>query len=70
MTPFKDIKVTLSVSTPNKIFVQEATVYLRQYISEEEWNKLNFFARQEFIEEEILNEWVDNYIEKSATVEG
>ncbi|WP_429727739.1 DUF7167 family protein [Acinetobacter baumannii] len=41
---------------------------LSEYISEEEWNALGFFEKQRFVEEEILNEWANGYIEKSAEV--
>jgi len=41
---------------------------LSDYISEDEWNALGFFEKQKFVEEEILNEWANEYIEKCAEV--
>ncbi|MEF0158330.1 DUF7167 family protein [Acinetobacter baumannii] len=62
------MKVRLKLSIGFVIGNQEEDVLLSDYISEEEWNALGFFEKQEFVEKEILNEWANGYIEKSAEV--
>ncbi|MFV5460000.1 hypothetical protein VXP03_05330 [Acinetobacter baumannii] len=68
MSDFTSIKVRLKLSIGFVIGNQEEDVLLSDYISEEEWNALGFFEKQEFVEKEILNEWANEYIEKCAEV--
>ena len=68
MSEFNSIKVRLKLSIGFVIGNQEEDVLLSDYISEDEWNALGFFEKQEFVEKEILNEWANEYIEKSAEV--
>lgn len=69
MAKFDEIKVELHLSIGFPVADHSDAVFLHEYISEEDWNKLSFFAKQEFIEEEILNDWANGYIEKSAYVD-
>ncbi len=48
---------------------QEDEVLLSDYISEDEWKKLSFLEKEEYLETEILAEWANGYIEKSVWVE-
>ncbi|MEF3812612.1 hypothetical protein [Acinetobacter baumannii] len=68
MSDFTSIKVRLKLSIGFVIGNQEEDVLLSDYISEDEWNVLGFFEKQEFVEKEILNEWANEYIEKCAEV--
>ncbi|MQQ81950.1 DUF7167 family protein [Acinetobacter baumannii] len=68
MSEFNSIKVRLKLSIGFAVGNHELDVLLSEYISEEEWNALGFFEKQRFVEEEILNEWANGYIEKSAEV--
>ena len=68
MSEFNSIKVKLKLSIGFVIGNQEEEVLLSDYISEDEWNSLGFFEKQKFVEEEILNEWANEYIEKCAEV--
>lgn len=68
MSEFNSIKVRLKLSIGFVIGNQEEEVLLSDYISEDEWNALGFFEKQSFVEEEILQEWANGYIEKSAKV--
>lgn len=68
MSKFNSIKVRLKLSIGFAIGNQEEDVLLSDYISEDEWNALGFFEKQEFVEKEILNEWANEYIEKCAEV--
>lgn len=68
MSEFNSIKVRLKLSIGFAVGNHELDVLLSDYISEEEWNALGFFEKQSFVEEEILQEWVNGYIEKSAEV--
>ncbi|EJB8496044.1 hypothetical protein MW349_002091 [Acinetobacter baumannii] len=68
MSEFNSIKVRLKLSIGFVIGNQEEDVLLSDYISEDEWNALGFFEKQEFVEKEILNEWANKYIEKCAEV--
>ncbi|MDC4364257.1 hypothetical protein OHW57_14600 [Acinetobacter baumannii] len=68
MSEFNSIKVKLKLSIGFVIGNQEEEVLLSDYISEDEWNALGFFEKQKFVEEEILNEWANGYIEKCAEV--
>lgn len=68
MSEFNSIKVRLKLSIGFAVGNHELDVLLSDYISEEEWNALGFFEKQSFVEEEILQEWANGYIEKSAEV--
>lgn len=68
MSGFNSIKVRLKLSIGFAVGNHELDVLLSEYISEEEWNGLGFFEKQSFVEEEILQEWANGYIEKSAEV--
>ncbi|CDG77828.1 hypothetical protein OHW82_09865 [Acinetobacter baumannii] len=68
MSEFNSIKVRLKLSIGFAVGNHEDDVLLSDYISEEEWNALGFFEKQIFVEEEILQEWANGYIEKSAEV--
>lgn len=68
MSEFNSIKVKLKLSIGFVVGNQEEEVLLSDYISEDEWNALGFFEKQEFVEKEILNEWANEYIEKCAEV--
>lgn len=68
MSEFTSIKVRLKLSIGFVIGNQQEDVLLSDYISEDEWNALGFFEKQEFVEKEILNEWANEYIEKCAEV--
>ncbi|HIN55359.1 MULTISPECIES: DUF7167 family protein [Acinetobacter calcoaceticus/baumannii complex] len=68
MSEFNSIKVKLKLSIGFVIGNQEEEVLLSDYISEDEWNALGFYEKQKFVEEEILNEWANEYIEKCAEV--
>ena len=70
MAKFDELQVKLHLSIGFPVANHSDVVFLHEYIDEEDWNKLSFFAKQEFIEEEILNEWANDYIEKSAYVDG
>ncbi|MCG9505614.1 DUF7167 family protein [Acinetobacter pittii] len=68
MSEFNSINVKLKLSIGFVIGNQEEEVLLSDYISEDEWNALGFYEKQKFVEEEILNEWANEYIEKCAEV--
>ncbi|HCQ9940336.1 TPA: hypothetical protein OMR03_000096 [Acinetobacter baumannii] len=68
MSEFNSIKVRLKISIGFAVGNQEEEVLLSDYISEDEWNALGFFEKQEFVEKEILNEWANGHIDKSAEV--
>ncbi|WP_308468980.1 DUF7167 family protein [Acinetobacter bereziniae] len=63
---FNQIKVKLTLSIGFAVGKRKDEVYLHEYISEEEWNALGFFEKQAFIEEEILTEWANEYIDINA----
>ena len=69
MTDFNKIKITLKLSIGFPVANREEETFLSEHISEEEWNKLGFFEKDEFIQKEILHEWVYDYIEMSAHIE-
>lgn len=66
MKKFNEITVNLRLSIGYSVAQQEETVYLHDYILEEEWGRLNLFEKDDFIHNEILNEWANVYIESSA----
>lgn len=68
MTDFNKIKITLKLSIGFPVANREEETFLSEHISEEEWNKLGFFEKDEFIQKEILREWAYNYIEMSAHI--
>ena len=69
MTDFNKIKITMKLSIGFPVADKEEEVFLNEHISEDEWNKLGFFEKDEFIQNEILREWAYGYIEMSAQVE-
>ena len=69
MTDFNQIKIKLKLSIGFPVANHEEETFLSEYISEEEWNKLGFFEKDEFIQNEILREWAYDYIEMSAYIE-
>lgn len=50
MSNFDQIKVKLKLSIGFVVGNQEDEVFLSEYISEEEWMKLGFFEKDEFIQ--------------------
>ncbi|WEI17366.1 hypothetical protein PY247_12785 [Acinetobacter proteolyticus] len=68
MSNFNELKVKMKLSI-GLVGDQEDEVLLSDYISEDEWKKLSFFEKEEYLETEILAEWVNGYIEKSVWVE-
>lgn len=68
MTDFNKIKITLKLSIGFPVANHEEETFLSEHISEEEWNKLGFFEKDEFIQNEILREWAYDYIEMSAYI--
>lgn len=62
MSNFDQIKVKLKLSIGFVVGNQEDEVFLSEYISEEEWMKLGFFERDQFVEKEILREWAYEHI--------
>ena len=69
MTDFNKIKITLKLSIGFPVANREEETFLSEHISEEEWGKLGFFEKDEFIQKEILREWAYDYIEMSAHIE-
>lgn len=69
MTDFNKIKIKLKLSIGFPVANREEETFLSEHISEEEWNKLGFFEKDEFIQNEILREWAYDYIEMSAHME-
>lgn len=69
MTDFNKIKITLKLSIGFPVANHKEETFLSEHISEEEWNKLGFFEKDEFIQNEILREWAYDYIEMSAYIE-
>jgi hypothetical protein len=55
MTDFNKIKITLKLSIGFPVANREEETFLSEHISEEEWNKLGFFEKDEFIQKEILS---------------
>lgn len=68
MSEFNSIEVELKLSIGFAVGKRQEKVLLSDYISEDEWKALGFFEKQKFVEEEILEEWVNEYINKSAEV--
>jgi len=68
MSNFNKLKVKMRLSI-GLVGEQEDEVLLSNYISENEWNKLNLFEKEEFLETEILAEWANDYIDKGVWVE-
>lgn len=69
MKNFNEIKVKLKLSIGYPVADREESVFLHEYIDEYDWNKLNLFEKDEFLENEILYEWANDFIEKSAELE-
>ncbi|WP_151775969.1 DUF7167 family protein [Acinetobacter colistiniresistens] len=68
MSNFNQLKVKMKLSI-GLVGDQEDEVLLSDYISEDEWKKLSFLEKEEYLETEILAEWANGYIEKSVWVE-
>lgn len=68
MTDFNQIKIKLKLSIGFPVANHEEETFLSEHISEEEWNKLGFFEKEKFIEDEILKEWAYDYIEMSSEI--
>ena len=68
MTDFNKIKITLKLSIGFPVANREEETFLSEHISEEEWNKLGFSEKDEFIQKEILREWAYDYMEMSAHI--
>lgn len=69
MSKFNSIKIKLYLSIGFPGAVHKDDVFLHEYISECEWNKLNETERENFLHEEILQEWANDRVEKSAWIE-
>ena len=48
MTDFNKIKITMKLSIGLPVADKEEEVFLNEHISEDEWNKLGFFEKDEF----------------------
>lgn len=68
MKDFNQIKIRLKLTIGFVIGNHEEDVLLSDYINEEEWSKLNIFEREDYIRDEILKEWANEYIEMSSEV--
>ena len=68
MSEFNQIKIKLKLSIGYPVANREEEVFLNEYISEKEWNKLGLLEKEEFVEKEILREWAYDYIEMSAHI--
>lgn len=68
MADFNKIKVSLNLSIGFPVANREEETFLHEHISEEEWNKLGFFEKSKFVEEEILKEWAHNYIDMYSEI--
>ncbi len=68
MSNFNELKVKMKLSI-GLVGEQEDEVLLSDYISKQEWDKLNLFEKEEFLETEILADWANEYIDKSVWVE-
>ncbi|HJP47912.1 hypothetical protein [Acinetobacter venetianus] len=68
MSNFNKIKVKMRLSI-GLIGDRENEELLSDHISEDEWNKLNLFEKEQFLETEIMAEWANGYIEKCVWVE-
>lgn len=69
MKEFNEIKVKLKLSIGFPVADREESVFLHEYIDEDDWNKLNLFEKDEFLENEILYEWANDFIEQSAELD-
>ena len=68
MSDFDQIKVKLKLSIGFPVANREDETYLCEHISEDEWNKLGFFEKDQFVEKQILKEWACEYIEMCSEV--
>ena len=66
MIEFNEIKIKLKLTIGFPVANREDETFLHEHISEDEWNKLGFFEKEMFIEEEILKEWAHDFIEMSS----
>ncbi|MFC3902521.1 hypothetical protein SAMN05421749_103277 [Acinetobacter marinus] len=68
MSKFNSIKIKLYLGIGFPGAVHEEDVFLHEYISESEWNKLNATEKEEFLHEEIFREWVSGYLDQSVSI--
>lgn len=68
MSDFNEIKIKLKLTIGFPIANREEETFLHEHISEDDWNKLGFFEKEKFIEDEILKEWAHDYIEMSSEI--
>ena len=68
MSDFNEIKIKLKLTIGFPVANREEETFLHEHISEDEWNKLGFFEKEKFIEDEILKEWAYDYIEMSSEI--
>lgn len=68
MNDFNEIKIKLKLTIGFPVANQEEETFLHEHISEDDWNKLGFFEKEKFIEDEILKEWAYSYIEMSSEI--
>ena len=68
MSDFNEIKIKLKLTIGFPVANREEETFLHEHISEYEWNKLGFFEKEKFIEDEILKEWAYDYIEMSSEI--
>lgn len=68
MNDFNEIKIKLKLTIGFPVANQEEETFLHEHISEDDWNKLGFFEKEKFIEDEILKEWAHDYIEMSSEI--
>ena len=63
MSKFNSIKIKLYLSIGLAGATRDDDVYLSDYISESEWNKLNETEKEKFLHEKILQEWLSGYLD-------
>ncbi len=68
MNDFNEIKIKLKLTIGFPVANREEETFLHEHISEDDWNKLGFFEKEKFIEDEILKEWAYDYIEMSSEI--
>lgn len=66
---FEEQKVRLYLSIGYAASACEDSVYLKDYISESEWNALSPSEQENFLYEEILKDWESDHLDSSASLE-
>ncbi|WP_151984409.1 DUF7167 family protein [Acinetobacter radioresistens] len=66
---FEEQKVRLYLSIGYAASAREDSVYLKDYISESEWNALSPSEQENFLYEEILKDWESDHLDSSASLE-